>query len=157
MANIWLVVSAALASGVYFAILNTVVFLPASYILHKILDHSWVMKMVIGVFAILFSPMLVPCVLLVRLFFASKAEYLNLLPVFTYDTSISFIKPFTWVFNKATVKKVLEDSGAIVTNREGVKLVDEQLYKDAAKVGKESDGEIWKPLHDALLARAQGK
>lgn len=157
MSNIPTQLGIALATGVAVSFVTTVIFLPASYILNKILDHTWIMRAVIGVFAILVSPFLFIGISLLRLVYLTKADYLNLLPVFDTVTQIPFFKPFTWVYDEEKVRKILVDTGAIETTKKGVLFVDEELFKSASNVAVILKEDDWRPAYGALLERAKAR
>jgi hypothetical protein len=146
-----------LAFGFMAALILTVVSLPPSFMMNKIIYHNWVMRLAVGTYATYLSVFIFPVIIVMRIFGMTKrAEFFGLFPVFAElapgksDTWLSpfisvfmtLLSPFTWNERSGNYIKAIEDGmGLLAKGAPGT--VNEEINDKTQAASEENDYGVW--------------
>lgn len=147
-----------LAFGFIAALILTVVSLPPSFMMNKIIYHNWVMRLAVGGYATFLSVFIFPVIIVMRIMGLTKrAEFFGLFPVFAElapgksDTWLSpfisvfmtLLSPFTWNERSGNYIKAIEEGmGLMAKGAPGT--VNEAFNQKAREAAEEKDSGLWK-------------
>ena len=158
-----------LAFGFIAALILTVVSLPPSFMMNKIIYHNWVMRLAVGTYAAYLSVFIFPVIIFMRLSGMTKrAEFFGLFPVFAElapgksDTWLSpfisifmtLLSPFTWNERSGNYIKAIEEGLGLLT-KGAPETVNEAFYEKARDVAGEAETDIWKKKTEEIRQMAK--
>lgn len=158
-----------LAFGFITALILTVVSLPPSFMMNKIIYHNWVMRLAVGTYATYLSIFIFPVIIFMRLSGMTKrAEFFGLFPVFAElapgksDTWLSpfisifmtLLSPFTWNERSGNYIKAIEEGMGLLT-KGAPETVNEAFYEKARDVAGEAETDIWKKKTEEIRQMAK--
>jgi hypothetical protein len=153
-----------LAFGFMAALVLTVLSLPPSFMMNKIIYHTWVMRLAVGGYATVLAVFIFPVIIIMRIMGISKrAEFFGLFPVFAEmppgksDTWLSpfisvfmaLLSPFTWNERSGNYIKAIEEGmGLMAKGAPGT--VNEAFYEKARETAGNKEYDVWKKSVDDL-------